>query len=114
MKKVVSRVVATTMAVVLLLTMLTACGTSISGKYKNDLLGLSFEFKSSGKVYFTYPKIELSSLSKSDVTVEGKYEIKDDKIILTFEDEGAKEYVGESSFEQGDNYIKIKGIKFTK
>lgn len=114
MKKIVSRVVATTMAVVLLLTMLTACGTSISGKYENELLGLSFEFKSGGNVNFTYPKFDLSSLSMSDVMVEGKYEIKDDKIILIFDDEGAKDYAGELSFEQGDGYVKIDGITFTK
>ncbi len=114
MKKNVSRVIAAVAVMVMILTMFTACGNTISGKYKNDLLGLSFEFKSSGKVYFTYPKLELSSLSKKDVTAEGTYEINEGKITMSFADEGAKEYSGELSFEKGEDFIKISGVKFSK
>lgn len=114
MKKNISRVIAAIAVTVMLLTMLTGCGNRISGKYESDLLGLVIEFKTNGKVYLTYSKFELSSLSMKDVTAEGTYEIKDDKITMTFADDGVKEYGGESSFEKGTDYVKINGITFTK
>ena len=57
-------------------------------------------------------------------TVEGTYTIEDDKITLDLIDESgvehkdAKDFLatlnGELSFEKGDDYIEIGGVKYTK
>lgn len=107
------RLAAFVMTAVMLAALLTSCG-GLSGKYTNDTLGLSFEFKSGGKVVLTYPKITLTGIKSG--TSEGTYEINKDKttITMTFGDEDAKTYGGESSLEMGKDYIKIDSITFTK
>ncbi len=115
------KIAALLMTLVLLAGMLASCGTTLSGTYESELLGLSFEFKSGGKVSFTYPSLNISSSILTEglinsATSEGTYEISKDKSTITFNfsDEGAKEYDGESSLEIGSDYIKIDSITFTK
>lgn len=107
------KITALLMAALMLTALLSSCGNSLSGKYTNGLLGLSLEFKSGGKVTLTYPK---PSLTGKTGTSEGTYEISKDKttITMTFGDEEAKSYGGESSLEIGKDYIKVDSLTFTK
>ena len=107
------KITAMLMAALMLTALLGACGNSLSGKYTNELLGLSLEFKSGGKVTLTYPKL---SLTGKTGTSEGTYEISKDKttITMTFGDEEAKSYRGEPSLEIGKDYIKVDSLTFTK
>lgn len=107
------KITALLMAALMLTALLSSCGNSLSGKYTNELLGLSLEFKSGGKVTLTYPKL---SLTGKTGTSEGTYEISKDKttITMTFGDEEAKSYGGESSLEIGKDYIKVDSLTFTK
>lgn len=111
--KKILRVTAFVMTAIMLAALLTSCG-GLSGKYTNDTLGLSFEFKSGGKVIITYPNITLTGIKST--TSEGTYELNKDKtkITMTFGDEDAKSYGGESEFEMGKDYIKVDGLTFTK
>ncbi len=51
---------------------LTACGSSLSGEYTDEMGIMSYEFKSDGKVYMTTMGIQ----------VAGEYEIDKEKIIV--------------------------------
>jgi hypothetical protein len=55
----------------------------------------------------------LGSVTK---TVDGKYKVDDGKITLTFdnEDDDVKSYNGTFDFEEGEDYIKIGLITYTK
>lgn len=115
------KIVALLLTMVLMTGMLASCGTKLSGAYESELLGLTFEFKSGGKVIFTYPSLNLSSSILTEglinsATSEGTYEISKDKTTITFHfgDEGAKDYEGDSSLEIGTDYIKIDSVTFTK
>ena len=44
---------------------------------------------------------------------EGTYEIEDDKITITYEEDG-KTVTTTSSFEKGKDYIKVDGIQLDK
>ena len=91
---------------------LASCGKSLSGKYTADLAvtEITYEFSALGKV----TKTENGILS-DPVTVEGSYKINDDgnKITLTFDDE-ANTYELSTGTEDGVDYIKIDGVKYTK
>ena len=119
MKKTV-RLVALAMVAVVLCLALAACGKTLSGKYSAEALGTgaTYEFKGS-KVTVTY-----KALGTEVYSVECKYQIKDDKITFEIADEDeisnelAKKVVAElekpAAFEEGDNYIKIGDVKYTK
>lgn len=112
------RIISTILVCVLLLGCvftLASCGKKLSGKYELDLgIGsVTYDFKLT-KVVITGEALG------QDTSVEGKYKIaKNDKgeleITFTFEnEENAKEYAGTFSFEKGDDYIKIGGVKYNK
>ena len=111
MKKTI-RVLALVMALSMVLVVFAACGKTISGTYAAEVLGTgaTYEFKGS-KVTVTY-----KALGVVGFEAEGTYKIKDDKITFTFEsdDEDAKDYNGTFDFEEGDDYIKIGIVKYTK
>lgn len=110
MSKNIIRVSALALVIVMLTAVLASCGGP-SGTYEAEVLGqgLSYTFKGS-KVTI---KVKLLGTVTS---FEGKYKIDGEEITFTFEDEddGADKYSGTMTFEQGDDYIKIGGVKYTK
>ena len=112
MKKTFVKVIALALVLVTVACLFASCGKRISGKYEATLIGTGtcLEFKG-GKVI-----AQFKLLGSYGDPVEGKYEIKDDKITLTFEGDNkdADALEGTFDFEEGDNYIKIGAIKYTK
>ena len=120
MKKTMTRIVAVALVAVMLCLGLASCGKTLSGTYSAEELGTGITLKFDGKdVKFTI-KVLGSEVASFDAT----YEIKDDKITFDVADEEeisndfAKEIIEELEepvdFEEGDDYIKIDGDKFTK
>lgn len=115
MKKTISAVLVCVMLVCTVFS-LASCGKTISGKYKAELnLGFAatsttYEFDFFGKV------VRTSNSFGSETTVEGKYEFieEDTKVTLTFPDEDPATYDFSSGEEDGVEYIKLDGIKYTK
>ena len=112
MKK-LTKVLALAVVASMLCLVLASCG-GLSGKYEADALGLAgatYEFKGN-KVTIT---VDVVGFEKS---FEGKYKlVKEDdkqKIEFTFEDAEAEKYTGSFSFEKGEDYIKIGGVKYKK
>jgi len=109
MKK-LTKVLALAIVVAMACLALASCG-GLSGKYKLDALvgGATYEFKGN-KVTIT---AEVLGFEKS---FEGKYKLVKDgdaqKIEFTFENSDAKEYACTFSFEKGEDYIKIGGVRY--
>ena len=104
------RIIAIAMVAVMLCLALASCGKTLSGKYENDTLNVTYEFKGS-KVTVSYE----GHLTGKITSVEGKYAIDDDKITFTFDDEDdADNYAGEFAFEETDDGIKIGKIEYKK
>lgn len=112
MKNTFVKVIALALVIATLACVFASCGKTISGTYSAEAFGTGvvYEFKGS-KVFIT-----LKVVGFSGEAVEGKYEINDDKITFTFEsdDSDVNKYNGEFSFEKGEDYIKIGGVKYTK
>ena len=105
MKKNFKRIVTLLLLTVFLICTLTACTTKLSGTYTNDdgLIKQSFTFKEDNKV----------EVSAFGIDVEGEYEIKDGKIIITYSLLGFS-YDMEKSFKKDGNSIFIDGTEFVK
>ena len=114
------RILAVAMVAVLLCLCMASCGKKLSGEYEATIAGTGQKMEFSGKnVTVTYVLLgqELGS-------IEGTYSIEDDEITFDFvdeeevEDEDLKEFLadldGTLSFEEGDDYIKIAGVKYEK
>lgn len=108
MSKNIIRVSALALVIIMLTAVLASCGGP-SGTYEAEILGqgLSYTFKGS-KVTI---KVKLLGTVNS---FAGKYKVDGDEITFTFEDDDAEKYSGTMTFEQGDDYIKIGGVKYTK
>lgn len=106
-----TKIVALVLVVALACVALASCGKKLSGKYEDALGVTTYEFKGN-KVTITIDAVIAGT------TFEGKYEIYEEdgaeKIKFTFGDEDAKKYSGSFSFSEGDGYIKIGGVKYTK
>ena len=122
MKKTV-RIMAVVMAVLMVTLVLASCGNTLSGKYartEGTIIKSTTTYEFSGKnVTIT------SALGDQELfSLEGTYEIKDDKIAFDFTgseetDDSLLEGVldgltDEVSFEKGDGYIKIGGVQYDK
>ena len=113
MKKNIIKVLALVLIAATVCTVFAACGSKLSGKYK-DALGLTtLEFKGD--------KMKLTIVGLDDLAIECKYSIKGDEISITYDGDKAdemKDYLGDltgtSDFEKGDDYIKIDGVKYKK
>lgn len=109
MKKSV-KVIALALVAVMLCSALVSCGKRLSGEYEATVAGSGLVLAFEGKKVTITTKV----LGKEGESKEGTYEIKDDKITLTFtidEKEESETY----DFEQGEDYIKIGTLgKFTK
>lgn len=115
------RVVALLMVVVMLCVSLASCAKKLSGEYSADVLGTGTTMTFDGKnVKIAITVTLLGEVASLDAT----YEIKDDKISFDIADEEevtnelAKQVIESLeepvAFEEGDDYIKIGDVKYTK
>ena len=123
MKKSVLKLVAVLMIAIIACAALTSCSKKISGSYKGEIniLVASYEVVydfSGSKVTVTHQVKSL--LGNADpVEVEGTYEITetadgDLEIAFEFEKEDDVVKSAKYDFEEGEDYIKINKIKYTK
>ena len=105
MKKNLKRIVSLLLLTTILVFLLTACATKLSGTYTNDegLVKQSFTFKEDNKV----------DVSAFGIDVEGEYLIEDGKITITYSLLNLS-YDLEKSFEKKGNAIYIDGTEFVK
>lgn len=98
------RLLAILLAVILCVTMLTACGGSkLSGTYHSQgLISQSFTFDG-----------DQVTMSAFGINASGTYRIDGDQIIITYNLLG-QEYTWEQSFSQSGNVINIGGTEFEK
>ena len=115
------RILAVVMALLMVTLVFAACGKTLKGKYSADFLGTGTTLEFSGKnVRLTVTVTLLGEIA----AVEGTYTIEDDKITFDFVDEEQVEndkakdvlskFTGTVDFEEGDDYIKIGGVKYEK
>lgn len=105
MKKNLKRIVSLLLLTTMLVCVLTACTTKLSGTYTNDegIIKQSFTFKEDNKV----------EVSAFGIDVEGKYLIEDGKITITYSLLNLS-YDWEKSFEKKGSSIFIDGTEFIK
>ncbi len=105
MKKKMKSIALLMLLTLLLVGMLSACATKLSGTYTNDegLIKQSFTFKEDDKV----------EVSAFGIDVEGEYLIEDDTITITYSLLNLS-YDWEKSFEKKGNSIFIDGTEFIK
>lgn len=107
-----TKVIAIVLVLATLVCAFASCGKKLKGKYEATAFGTGtcLEFKGS-KVM-----AQFKLLGSYGDAIEGEYKIKDGKITLTFkgDDKNAEALEGTFDFEEGDNYIKIGLIKYTK
>lgn len=112
----VMKVITLSLALVLLVSTLAACG-GVSGTYKNENLKTTYEFSTFGSdVTIT------STVLGKTVTTEATYELNDDKNEITITEIDADGNEGDPYtmyFEKGDGYIKLGlseklAVKYTK
>ena len=119
------RIMAIAMVAIMLCLTLASCGKTLSGTYEpvvvkedsvlDKIAGAISDATDSGVTYtFKGSKVTIEVTLLGNVeTFEGKYEIKDDKITFTFEDEDAKDYNETVTFEELDNgNIKMGTIEY--
>ena len=107
------RILAVVMAVLMVTLVLASCGKTLKGTYSAEIAGTGNTLEFSGKkVTITYKFLG----QQVGDAVEGTYEIKDNKITITVETEDKEigSLNGTFDFEEGDGYIKIGIIKYTK
>lgn len=120
MKKILSLVLAIAVLATLCMT-LASCGKKLSGKYSADVYGTGTTMTFDGKnVKIGFTVTLLGEIASVDAT----YQIKGDEITFDFADEdevsnsNAKKVIESLekpvSFEEGDGYIKINGVKYEK
>lgn len=123
MKKTSAKLFALILASVMLVCVLASCGKKVTaGSYTAEIeilgqsAGVTYTFK--GNKIEAESKVEILGFENSK-TAEGTYEIvKDDdgdmEIKIDFEDETDIFKDGTYSFSEGDDYIKIAGVKYEK
>ncbi|MBQ8140596.1 MAG: hypothetical protein IJ038_02750 [Clostridia bacterium] len=120
MKKTI-KVLALVMTALMLCMALASCAKKLSGKYSADILGTGTTLTFDGSDV----KLGITVTLLGEVaSVDGTYTIEDDKITFDFvdeenvENEKAKavlaDFTGTLDFEEGDDYIKIGGVKYEK
>ena len=117
-----TKVIAIMLVLVTLVCVFASCGKKLSGKYTGEINIVVASYKvtynfSGSKVTVTHTTSNF--LTGSDTTtVEGKYEITENdngmEITFTFEKEDDVAKSATYSFEEGEDYIKINGVKYTK
>ena len=122
MKKSV-RILALVMALLMVTFVFASCGKTISGSYSAEfdivVLKYTATYEFSGK-NVTVTKVVNPLIGESETsTIEGTYEIienDDDTMDIKFTFETEDEHItsGTFDFEEGEDYIKIGVIKYTK
>ena len=110
-----ARILAVVMAVLMVTLCFAACGTKLSGSYTHT--EEAFGVTATAKFEFKGDKVTISSEALGlSASVEGTYEIKDDEITITIDDEDSllKDAAGTFDFEKGKDYIKIDGVEYKK
>lgn len=104
-EKKIQRVTSLLLLVCLLMCMLTACGTTLNGRYvaTDSLIEHSYVFDKDNKVKF----------SLNGVNAEGEYLIEDNTITITYGILGLS-YDMEMSFEKKGKSIFIDGVEYIK
>lgn len=122
MKKSV-RILAVVMAVLMVTLVLASCGKTISGTYSAEVdvvvLKYTATYEFSGKNVTVTKVVNPLIGDAKTTTIEGTYEIVENDdgsmdITLSFETEDEHITSGTFDFEEGDDYIKIGIIKYTK
>ena len=105
MKKRIKRMVSISFLAIILMSILTACSTNLSGTYTNEdgLVKQSFTFKEDNKV----------EVSAFGIEVEGEYLIEKDTITITYSLLNLS-YDWEKSFRKDGDSIYIDGVEFEK
>ena len=115
MKRIISTLLVCVLLVGCVLT-LASCGTRLSGTYsaESEIMGQSIEtsYTFKGKNVTVEVKTTVLGVVNSE-SVEGTYEIDGDEITFTMEKDGETESQT-VTFEKGDDYIKLAGVKYTK
>ena len=114
MKKIISTLLVCVLLLGCVLT-LGSCDKLLFGKYELDALvgSVTYDFK------LTKVEITVEALGQG-TTFEGTYKISENEkgeteITFTFEnEEETKEYAGTFSFEKGEDFVKIAGVKYKK
>ena len=110
------RIISTILVCVLLLGCvftLASCGKKLSGTYEatQEIYGqsvkVSYTFK--GDKFTAEMSATVMGVTTSE-KFEGTYEIKDDKITITYEEDG-ETISTTSTFEKGKDFIKVDGIQ---
>ena len=93
-------------------TLLVACGKKLDGKYTLSVAGTGADYDFDGSKVTITVKV----LGQNVASAEGTYSIEDDKITFEFEseDEEVEKYSGTFDFEEGEDYIKIGVLQYTK
>lgn len=115
-----TKLIAIALVLATLVCVFASCGKKISGKYSGELnLGVAsykvtYNFSGS-KVTVTKTSSNIITGSSTE-TAEGKYEIAESdngmEITFTFETENDVAQSATYTFEEGEGYIKINGIKY--
>ena len=122
MKKTFLKLAAFMLAAVMMSCMFVSCAKKISGTYEADITllgqGMTVTYTFSGSKFEATNEISILGQGKTN-SVSGTYEIieYDDgsmEIKLDFEEETTEFQNGTYSFEDGESYIKIGGVKYTK
>ena len=118
------RILAVAMIAVMLCLCLVSCGKTLSGEYAATLE--AFGLETGKKMSFSGKNVTVSYVVANHevASVDGTYTIEDEKITFDFvdedqvENEDAKDFLagltGSVSFEEGDGYIKVGGVKYEK
>ncbi|MGM9682745.1 MAG: hypothetical protein ACI3XQ_04020 [Eubacteriales bacterium] len=113
MKKSLLKITAVLMVALIVCVALASCGKTLKGTYSAEKAQTGIELVFDGKDV----KINVKALGATLASVDATYEIKGDKINISVgetDNEEAKALNGEFDFEQGDDYIKIATVKYTK
>ncbi len=102
MKKIISTLLVCVLLIGCVMTF--ASCNKLSGKYENTTLGVTTTLEFDGDTVKT---------SAMGFSVEGTYEIDDDKITITYEENG-KTISETTSFEKGKDFILIDDVKYEK
>ncbi len=99
------KLIALALVVLMLLPVLTACGSTLSGTYTAESFGTGTTYTFKGNKV----TLDVSFLGTVVASFEGTYKIEDAKITFTFgEGEEADEYNGTYTFEKDDDGDTIK------
>lgn len=122
MKK-ITKVLALVMVLSMVCVIFASCAKTLSGSYKGEvdafgLAGAEVVYEFSGSKVTVTATAEVLGFEKTS-EFEGTYEIAENEdgdleITFTFEDEDAEKYGGTVSLEEGDDYIKLGGVKYEK